>query len=55
MVNGKWMKNRLLPFTIYHLPFTALMRFSRAQLVGALVLLVVLWVVLAFRLIFSAA
>jgi hypothetical protein len=31
------------------------MRFSRTQLVGALVLLAVLWVVLVFRLVFSAA
>jgi hypothetical protein len=31
------------------------MRFSRAQLVGALALLAALWAVLIFRLIFSAA
>jgi hypothetical protein len=31
------------------------MRFSRAQLVGALALLAILWVVLIFRLYFSAA
>jgi hypothetical protein len=31
------------------------MRFSRAQLVGALVLLAIFWVVLIFRLYFSAA
>jgi hypothetical protein len=31
------------------------MRFSRAQLVGALALLSIFWVVLIFRLYFSAA
>jgi hypothetical protein len=31
------------------------MRFSRAQLVGALALLAIIWVVLIFRLYFSAA
>ncbi|MDQ1559841.1 MAG: hypothetical protein QOD32_2901 [Pyrinomonadaceae bacterium] len=31
------------------------MRFSRAQLVGAFLLLAIMWVVLIFRLLFSAA
>jgi hypothetical protein len=31
------------------------MRFSRAQLVGAFLLLAIIWVVLIFRLYFSAA
>ena len=31
------------------------MRFSRAQLVGALALLAIIWIVLIFRLLFSAA
>jgi hypothetical protein len=31
------------------------MRFSRAQLVGAFLLLAIIWVVLIFRLLFSAA
>jgi hypothetical protein len=31
------------------------MRFSRAQLVGAFLLLAIIWVVLIFRLVFSAA
>jgi hypothetical protein len=31
------------------------MNFSRAQIVGALALLAIIWVVLIFRLLFSAA
>lgn len=31
------------------------MRFSRAQIIGALALLVILWVLIIFRLIFSGA